>query len=143
MSFLDIKDPEERDVIIADYLAVKKRLKDRILQERNELMNHQQDLEENFKLVVHEQQEDRDIVDELVPITRELRELNNKAPQRPKIASVPRIGAKRDIESQPQSKWKLVTTCGPLTETFLQKYMDSDKKQVNTTLVSDTIMVFQ
>ena len=27
----------------------------------------------------------------------------------------------------------MVAAYGPLTETFLQKYMDSDKKQVNTT----------
>ena len=72
------------------------------------------------------------IVDELVPITRELRELYNKA-RRPKIVSVPRIGVKRDIESQPQSKRILVAAYGPLAETFLQKYMDSDKKQVDTT----------
>ena len=69
----------------------------------------------------------------LVPITRELGELNNKAPGRPKIASVSRIGVKRDIESQPQSKRKLVAAYGPFAETFLQKYMDSDKKQIGTT----------
>ena len=52
MSFLDIKDPEERDVMIADYLAVKKKLKDRNKQERGELMNRQRNLEENFEPVV-------------------------------------------------------------------------------------------
>ena len=37
------------------------------------------------------------------------------------------------MESQPQSKRKLFANYGPLAETFLQKNMDSDKKQVNTT----------
>ena len=54
----------------------------------------------------------------MAPITRELRELINKAPRRPEIARVPRIDVKRDIESQPQSKRKLVATYGPLAETF-------------------------
>ena len=47
MSFLDIKDPEERDGMIADYLAVKKTLNDRNLQARGKLMNRRRDLEEN------------------------------------------------------------------------------------------------
>ena len=59
--------------------------------------------------------------------------MNNKAPRRQKIAGVPRIGVKRDIESQPQSRQKLVAAYGPFAETFLQKYMDSDKKQVDAT----------
>ena len=33
MSFLNIKDPEERDATIEDYLALKKRLKERNLEE--------------------------------------------------------------------------------------------------------------
>ena len=117
MSFLDIKGPEERDVMIADYLAVK----DRNLQERGELVIRRPDLEEYFEPVVASYKKmARDIVDELVLITRELRELNNKAPRRAKIASVLRINVKRDIKSQPKSKWKLVAAYGPLAETFLQ-----------------------
>ena len=37
MSFMNIKDPEERDTEIAGYLALKKRLKERNLEERGEL----------------------------------------------------------------------------------------------------------
>ena len=59
--------------------------------------------------------------------------MNKKAPRRPEIANVLRIGVNRDIESQPQGKRKLGAAYGPLAETFLQKYMDSDKKQVDTT----------
>ena len=65
MSFVDIKDPEERDVMIADYLAMKKRLKDRNLQERDELMNRRRDLGENFDPVVATNKKmTRDIADE-------------------------------------------------------------------------------
>ena len=93
MSFFDVKDPEEGDVMNADYLVVKKRLKVRNLQERGELMNRQRDFEENFEPVVTSNKTmARDIIEELVPIMRELWELNNKAPRQPKIASVPIIG---------------------------------------------------
>ena len=79
MSFLNIKDLEERDSKIAEYLALKKRLKERNLQERGELMNRRQELQENFEPVVASNKKMvRDIVDELVPITKELRELNDK-----------------------------------------------------------------
>ena len=52
MSFMDIKDPEERDSKIAEYLALKQRLKNRSLQERGELAARRQDLEEDFEPVV-------------------------------------------------------------------------------------------
>ena len=39
MSFLDIKDPEERNVMIIDYHMVKKRLKVRNVKESGDLMN--------------------------------------------------------------------------------------------------------
>ena len=46
MSFFNIKHPEERDVTIEDYLALKKRLKERNMTERGYLMDRQRDLEE-------------------------------------------------------------------------------------------------
>ena len=45
MSFMNIKDPEERDATITGYLQ------ERNLRERSDLMDHQTDLEENFKPV--------------------------------------------------------------------------------------------
>ena len=44
MSFLTIKDPEERDAMIEEYLALKNRLKDRNLEERGYLMDRQRNL---------------------------------------------------------------------------------------------------
>ena len=44
MSFLNIKDPEERDEMMEDYLALKKRLKEK-MEERGYLMDRQRDME--------------------------------------------------------------------------------------------------
>ena len=52
MSFLNIKGPEERDAMIGDCLGLKKRLKERILEERGYLMDRQRDLQEIFEPVV-------------------------------------------------------------------------------------------
>ena len=41
------------------------------------------------------------------------------------------MGVKRDIDSQPRSKQRRVY--GPLAESFLQKYMDPKKSQIETT----------
>ena len=76
----------------------------------------------------------KEIVDELTPITKELRQLNDKAAatRQKQIASVSsKVGVKRDIDSQPRSKQRRVY--GPLTESFLQKYMDPKKSQIDTT----------
>ena len=133
MSFLDIKNPVERDKQIAEYLALKKRLKDRNLQERGDLMDRQRDLEENFEPVVKSSKKmTKAIVDELAPITKELRELNEKA-QRPKlVANVSRVGVKRDSDGSPSSSNER-KAYGPLTDKFLEKYMDPKKSQIDTT----------
>ena len=52
MSFFNIKDPEERDVVIEDYLALKKRLKERNMVGRGYLMDRQRDLEDTFQPVI-------------------------------------------------------------------------------------------
>ena len=49
MTFLNIKDPEERDAIIE---ALKKRLKERNMEEHGYLMDGQGDLEETFEPIV-------------------------------------------------------------------------------------------
>ena len=56
MSFFDMQDPEEiqrsRDAVNEDYLALKKRSKERNMAERGYLMDRQGDLEETFQPVV-------------------------------------------------------------------------------------------
>ena len=61
--------------MIADYLALKKRLKKRNMEERGDLMDRHRDLEENFEPVVASNKlMVKEIVDELTPFTKELRE---------------------------------------------------------------------
>ena len=136
MSFLNIKDPVERENMITDYLALKRRLKNRNMEERGDLMDRQRDLEENFEPVLaSNKMMAKEIVDELTPITKELQELNENADaaRTKQLASSAssKAGVKRDINSQPRSKQRRVY--GPLTESFLQKYMDPKKSQIDTT----------
>ena len=70
MSFLNIKDPEQRDATIADYLATVKRLQPRNLDERSDLTDRQRELEETYEPVVASNWEmAQEIITDLVPIT--------------------------------------------------------------------------
>ena len=74
MSFFNIKDPEERDVKIADYLATVKRLQKRNLEERSDLIDRQRDLEETYEpIVVSNQKMAQDVIEDLIPIKEELK----------------------------------------------------------------------
>ena len=77
MSFMNIKDPDERDDTIADYLAMVKRLKRRNLQERSDLMDRQRDLEVIYEpIVTSNQKMTQDVIKVLIPIKKELNEIN-------------------------------------------------------------------
>ena len=74
MSFMNIKDPDERDDTIADYLAMVKRLKRRNLQERSDLMDRQRDLEVIYEpIVASNQKMVEDVIEDLIPIKEELK----------------------------------------------------------------------
>ena len=74
MSFLNMKDPEQRDATIADYLATVKRLQKRKLEERSDLMVRQKDLEETYEpIVVCNQKMGQDVIKDLIPIKEELK----------------------------------------------------------------------
>ena len=63
-----------------------------------------------------------------------MRQLNDKAAaagQKQLASASSKVGVKRDIDSQSRSKQRRVY--GPLTESFLQKYMDPKKSQIDTT----------
>ena len=129
-SFLNIKDREERDKMIDDYLALKERLKKKSMEERMGLIDHRRDLEENFEPVVASNAKmTKEIVDELVPIANELREVNKA-----RVFTTPQIGIKRDINSQPKRRLK-DNNFGPNAEAFLSAYLNPDTrdKQVDTT----------
>ena len=127
MSFLNIKNHEERDKMIKEYLALKDRLKKRSMEERSDLIDYQRDLEENFEPVVASNKEmAKEIINELTPITKELQELNNKG--RAKLVATPRIGVKRDIYSEPKSVNRQKDNVGPYAEEFLKKYLNPDTR---------------
>ena len=69
MSFLNIKDKRLRDQTIDDYLALKKRLKSRYLDENVEDQTYQRDLQEQYEPVVAAQERmTQDITDQLIPM---------------------------------------------------------------------------
>ena len=74
MSFMNIKDPEERDAKIADYadnLAMVKRLQKRNLAERNV---RQRDLEETYEpIVASNEKMVQEVIEDLIPIEEELK----------------------------------------------------------------------
>ena len=116
MSFLNIKDPEERDAVIADYLALKKRLKERNMEERGYLMDRRRDLEETFEpIVASDEKIAQVIIKVLVPINEELVEMNRTIELKREM-SRPKIGSKRRLVS--------ADYYGPLAEAFIRKYMD-------------------
>ena len=69
MSFLTIKNPDEREEQIPKYLALKQKLKERNLEERGDKMDRQRELQENFEPVVSSNQKMAD------DITSELKEI--------------------------------------------------------------------
>ena len=102
MSFLGIKDPDERDEQIAKYLALKQRLKERDLEERGDYMDRRRKLQGNFEPVVSSNQKMAE------DITSELKEIR----QNIALKSEKRI--KNEVH-------------GPLAEEFLQNCMDLRK----------------
>ena len=52
MSFLDIKDPKERDAIVSDYLATVKRLQQNNLNEKAQDLVRHEDIERALEPVV-------------------------------------------------------------------------------------------
>ena len=83
------------------------------MEERGDLVDRQRDLEENFEPVIASNiMIAKEIVDELTPITKELRELNEKAAgaarQKQLASDSSKAGVKRDIDSQPRSKQRRV-----------------------------------
>ena len=77
MSLRSIKDPEERDDMVKDYLATVKRIKKRNSAENSRIMEQTQDLETTFEPVVRSNKEmAQDISKDLAPITEGLQEIN-------------------------------------------------------------------
>ena len=133
MSFLNIKDPVVRDKTIKEYLALKKRIKNRNLQKKvHDFANHEM-LEESLEPVVHATATStKAITKELIPIKEQLEQLAKLV--KPKAVRV-RIKrpAENDLEqfevNQPAKKQDIDQQFGPLAQDFLNDYLDEEKRQ--------------
>ena len=77
MSFLNIKDPKKRDVIVADYLAMVKILQQRNLNEKAKDLARDENLNEMFNPVVQSTKESTEAIRrELAPLREEVKKLN-------------------------------------------------------------------
>ena len=107
--------------MIEDYLTLKKRLKDRNMEERGDLMDHRRDLEETFEPVVaSNEQMALDIIKDLEPIKEDLHALNRDLVDEVKVKEERwRIGRKRKLPS---------TQYGPLAGAFFKRYLDPNEQ---------------
>ena len=115
MSFMNIKDPEERDAKIADYLATVKRLQKRNLEERSDLIDRQRDLEETYEpIVANNEKMVQEVIEDLIPIKEELKERNrnidNLREDHPHLGEEDDFGA-----ATPQKRFKEATMNPTLT----------------------------
>ena len=77
MSFYTIKNPQQRDKIIEEYLAVKNRIKKRSLDERMGELGRQEELNYVFSPVVKSNEETRSTIKESIePVKEQIKTLN-------------------------------------------------------------------
>ena len=81
MSFLNIEDPKKRDAIVADYLAMVKRLQKENLNEKaQDYLVRKDELKEMFNPVVQSTEKSTEaITKELIPLREEVKHLNEAA----------------------------------------------------------------
>ena len=83
MSFLNIKNPNERDAIVKEYLATIKRLQQKDLNEKARDLVRTEDIERTLEPVVRTTKQSTDaITKELIPIKDEIKALNERLENR-------------------------------------------------------------
>ena len=94
MSFLKISDPVKRDLIVKEYLELKKNIQDNLLSERTGEQQLQTDLSKIFKPITETQKATvRDITEELKPIKEGIESL----PQAITFPAYPSIQASKKL----------------------------------------------
>ena len=138
MSFLNIEDSYERQKTVNAYLALKKRLRERNMQDRSDFQDFHHDLEEQYEPVVASNAEmTTKITDELVPIKEELEKLTKLAKPKAKIAGKKRRAPEPDEEQQDPDEEQQPAAVkpdpkpefGPLAQHFIRQYMDEEMRQ--------------
>ena len=116
MSFLNIKDKRKQDETIKDYLALKKRLQRRYMEERTDFIDQQRDLEEQYAPVVASNERMTDtITEQLVPIKDQMHQIAALVNQ-----SVPRL----QVKAEPD-----LSQYGPHVQNFANAYLDERVRQ--------------
>ena len=83
MSFLDIKNPSERDAIVKEYLAIIKRIQQKNLNEKAHDLVRSEDIERTLEPVVRTTKQSTEaITKELLPIKNEIKVLNERLENR-------------------------------------------------------------
>ena len=78
MSFLNIKDPQKRDAIVANYLATVKRIQRSNLDDRSKDLVQSEAIEQNLEPIVRSTNEStKAITNQLIPIKEHIAALNN------------------------------------------------------------------
>ena len=137
MSFLNIKDLRKRDALVTDYLAIKKRIKKRNLEDRSDFIDQQRHLEQEYEPVVASNKEMAEkITEQLIPIKQDLNQLNAliarpKAIPRPRqIIGVKRKASREDTEGVDNM---ILTeekhTFGPSSVKFLNTIRDEESRK--------------
>ena len=89
MSFLKIRDPKKRDLIVDEFLAMKKNIQNSFISERLGDISAQRELKKFFKPITETQKDIKEtLVKEIKPITESIRELP-AVPQLQAIAPPP------------------------------------------------------
>jgi hypothetical protein len=119
-SFMDIKDPWERDATIKDYLTTMKRIQERNEEEKTSGLYRQRELEHHFAPVVQIQDKmSKEIIEGLKPIKEEVTTLRENLENRDE--ALPRKMRRVDMDEY-----------GPLAREFRTRYTGRDP-DVDTT----------
>ena len=138
MSFFNIQDREVRDHMMEDYLALKKKIKEENLEERSKGLDYRQHLEEQYQpIVASNTNMAQKLVKELKPIKLGFDELTKQLVKVEEKHADLKPGMKREADSSVGSsnRDRLISDLGPIGQTFISKYMDSESKskQIDTT----------
>ena len=119
MSLLNISDPNKRDIIVKEYLELKKNIRDNLLSERTGEQQLQTNLSKFFKPITETQKATtREIKEGLKPIKEGIKSL----PQAIKFPAYPSIQA-----SEKPLEGEEMQSIGEVAEKYLRKFAAKDK----------------
>ena len=111
MSFLKITNPRKRDQLVADFIATKKRIQQRNLNERAEDLAKEDDLQNLFKPMIQSTEKSTTALqEELLPLKNELKDINVK------------LKDATEKKEEREIKRKYATTKDPTLEDILAMY---------------------